>query len=295
MSHIRIGDDSTEYSINNSIIVENITDSGFFEASLLLSGRFLTIRRNQSPYLSIPFYNYMNLHTVKAYQTPNLVKLYESKISITTDTSPSVSGSEAINLITNLEHRSSNSDQYAITVSDPWTRLTDKSCFEVDYTTIKSQGNKMIIGFDFTESVFIHAVLHTQSEGSLPYSSSYGPSSLKHFYQNYEVYIGDHSIYSYNQKCAGGPFLDPSNPTTFKLDWRAFYYAEDPFSVGQGMVWPFGKENWCNLEGRYLFMVADMSQQVSSAADSDKVSVCSLGVSAPGISGTVSRYQLLLK
>ena len=78
VSHIRIGDDPTEYSINNSIIVENITDSGFFEASLLLSGRYLTIRRNQrSPNLSSPYYDAMNLHTLKAYQIPNLVKMYE--------------------------------------------------------------------------------------------------------------------------------------------------------------------------------------------------------------------------
>ena len=189
-----------------------------------------------------------------------------------------MSGSEAINLITNLEHRSSNSDLYAIEVSDPSTTLPDKSCFEIEYTTIKSQGNKVILGFDFTESVFIHAVLHTQSEGNLSHAYMYGPSSLKHFYQNYEVYIGDHTVYSYNQKCPGGPFLDPSDPTTFTYEKRAFDKAEDPFLVGQGMVWPFGKENWCNLEGRYLFMVADMSQHVSSAADSDKVSVCSLGV-----------------
>ena len=44
------------------------------------------------------------------------------------------------------------------------------------------------------------------------------------------------------------------------------------------MVWPFGKENWCNLEGRYLHMVADMSQQIASAENSDTVTVCSVGV-----------------
>ena len=48
--------------------------------------------------------------------------------------------------------------------------------------------------------------------------------------------------------------------------------------MGRGKVWPFGKENWCNLEGQYLHMVADMSQHVSTAADSDTVSICSVGV-----------------
>ena len=45
-----------------------------------------------------------------------------------------------------------------------------------------------------------------------------------------------------------------------------------------GKVWPFGKENWCNMQGRYLHLVADMSQHVSTAADSDEVSVCSVGI-----------------
>ena len=44
------------------------------------------------------------------------------------------------------------------------------------------------------------------------------------------------------------------------------------------MVWPFGKENWCNMKGRYLHMVADMSMYELTAADSDTVSVCSVGV-----------------
>ena len=48
--------------------------------------------------------------------------------------------------------------------------------------------------------------------------------------------------------------------------------------MGKGMVWPFGKENWCNLEGRYVHLVADMSRYVASASNSDTVSVCSIGV-----------------
>ena len=47
--------------------------------------------------------------------------------------------------------------------------------------------------------------------------------------------------------------------------------------MGKGYVWPFGKENWCNLEGRYMHLVADMSLYVATAANTDTVSVCSLG------------------
>ena len=179
VSHIRIGDDSNEYSTNNTKIVDNITDGGFFEASRLLSGRYLTLRRD----LASPIDNYMDFRNLKAYQTPNLVKLYESKISITPDTSSSVIGSEATNLIKNLEHRTSDKNNEAIIVSVPEERLGSKTCFEVDYTAIKSQGNKMIIGFDFTESVFIHAVLHAQSEGTGNWAyDNGGPDFLKTFY-----------------------------------------------------------------------------------------------------------------
>ena len=48
--------------------------------------------------------------------------------------------------------------------------------------------------------------------------------------------------------------------------------------MGTGYIWPFGMENWCNLEGKYLHIVADMSAYTSSAADSDEVSVCSLSI-----------------
>ena len=44
--HIRIGDDATEYGQSNPTIVENIADGGLFEATSLLSGRYLTLRRN---------------------------------------------------------------------------------------------------------------------------------------------------------------------------------------------------------------------------------------------------------
>ena len=37
-------------------------------------------------------------------------------------------------------------------------------------------------------------------------------------------------------------------------------------------------ENWCNLEGRYMHMVADMSKSEPYALGSHEVSICSLGV-----------------
>ena len=37
-------------------------------------------------------------------------------------------------------------------------------------------------------------------------------------------------------------------------------------------------ENWVNLEGNYMHLVADMSTYTGSAAPTDTVSVCSLGI-----------------
>ena len=37
-------------------------------------------------------------------------------------------------------------------------------------------------------------------------------------------------------------------------------------------------ENWCNLEGQYMHMVANLSDQVGSALDADTISVCTVGV-----------------
>ena len=63
-SHIRLGDDDTEYSTSNTIIVASVTDGGFWEASSLISGRYLTIRRDVTS--SIPDVNY-NLREIKLY------------------------------------------------------------------------------------------------------------------------------------------------------------------------------------------------------------------------------------
>ena len=76
----------------------------------------------------------------------------------------------------------------------------------------------MIIGFDFSESVFIHAIVHAQDQLSGFRAYDEGISYLKNFYQNYEIFIGNNSSFSKNQKCDGGPFLDPNNSATYVHD-----------------------------------------------------------------------------
>ena len=46
--------------------------------------------------------------------------------------------------------------------SSPYVdHLDQKSCFVTDYSQISSSGYKAIIGLDFSESVFMHAILHS--------------------------------------------------------------------------------------------------------------------------------------
>ena len=42
-------------------------------------------------------------------------------------------------------------------------------------------------------------------------------------------------------------------------------------------VWNYGKESWCNLEGRYIHIVADLSAYTDllNAAD---MGICNLGI-----------------
>ena len=136
---------------------------------------------------------------------------------MTADTTyPSVNGFEFVNLFQNLEHRSSGNNLKAITVAAPNKQtLSQNTCFKVDYAALKSNDNKFIIGFDFSESVFIHAVLHSQDELNVNTVMSAGPEYLKNFFQSYEIYIGDSENYNENKRCPGGPFLNPNDSESY--------------------------------------------------------------------------------
>ena len=43
------------------------------------------------------------------------------------------------------------------------------------------------------------------------------------------------------------------------------------------MVWPYGAEHWCNLEGQYLHIVADLNDLYAASLDYE-MSLCTLGV-----------------
>ena len=69
-------------------------------------------------------------------------------------------------------------------------------------------------------------------------------------FQNYEIYVGNHADYTKNKKCAGGPFM--------KIDDSANYHTYSYEHTPYPDIWNYGRETWCNLEGQYMHIVADL-------------------------------------
>ena len=88
---------------------------------------------------------------------------------------------------------------------------------KVAYSEIKANGGRLVIGYEYSESVFMHAITHGQDhlDGN---SWVQVTSDLKHLLQNYELFIGEDADYTKNTKVPGGPFLHPDNQDTYAFD-----------------------------------------------------------------------------
>ena len=111
----------------------------------------------------------------------------------------------------------------------------------------------------------------------------YGKYAYEHInrsqlFQNYKIYIGDNENFLYNSECAGGPFLRADTQESYVYDGYADENdTKNAFGQDQGTVWPYGDEQWCNLEGQYLHIVADLSQ-VNDGISNYQMSLCTLAV-----------------
>ena len=97
--------------------------------------------------------------------------------------------------------------------------------------------------------------------------------------QNVEIYVGDDPVYSNNQKCEGGPFLniDASNQTTFVVSDASNDTLTGPWATTGSITWHnYGKEVWCNLKGRYTSIVADLKHMASQSTLD--MSLCNVGI-----------------
>lgn len=151
----------------------------------------------------------------------------------------------------------------------------------VSWQTIETEsGGKIVLGFDFGESVFMHAIMHAHDQFGLNEGTNLPNNSdgnMRKLFQNFQVHIGDSASYASNAQCAGGPFLDPSKQSTFVYSAKAYNNNYTVFHGQRGLVWPFGGEIWCNMEGRYLHFVADLSRYMPNGSQ-DTVSICAIGV-----------------
>ena len=75
------------------------------------------------------------------------------------------------------------------------------------------------------------------------------------YFQSASLWVGnDAGVATNNEPCQASPFLDIDDPDN---------YFADPHSVNSGNLspWKYGHEQWCNKEGRYLHLVADLANQ----------------------------------
>ena len=79
------------------------------------------------------------------------------------------------------------------------------------------------------------------------------------------IYIGDDPDYTKNPQCPGGPFMQTNDPK---------FFSTITLSSISEQFWNYGAEIWCNLEGQYISIVADLTD-LSGVYE---MSICNLGV-----------------
>ena len=77
------------------------------------------------------------------------------------------------------------------------------------------------------------------------------------------MYIGEGQDWTLNQKCPGGPFMVATDPNS-----KTFIN-----SVAKD-VWNGGTEIWCNMQGRYTHIVANLAHMTPPYT----MSLCNIGI-----------------
>ena len=108
----------------------------------------------------------------------------------------------------------------------------------------------MSIVLDLKQSYFQHAILILDDHFGDPMQiSSLGSKS--NLLQKLQVYVGDDpNDYLQNNLCPGGPYLDREDQSN---------WVNDPNNNFNDEVWKYGAEIWCNKEGRYTHIIADLT------------------------------------
>ena len=132
-SEILVGYNQDPFSLDNQVVARNIVDGGFHDLPSP-EGNVVTFRRRGPN----PLYenSRLRLNEIRIYEIPNLLKVYQGQISITSETSSSLSGYEARNLLANLEKRSCGGRKQSA-ISSPYKKeneaaihLSQNTCFK---------------------------------------------------------------------------------------------------------------------------------------------------------------------
>ena len=69
--------------------------------------------------------------------------------------------------------------------------------------------------------------------------------------------------------------MNKDDPNTYYYNKQSDDANKDPFLRGEGFVHKNGNEIECNLIGKYVTMVSDMSEEAGNSYD---ISICSVGI-----------------
>ncbi len=92
-----------------------------------------------------------------------------------------------------------------------------------------------------------------------------GKGTSQKFYwhlQEVSIYIGDSEDYTKNTLCDGSPFLKLYDDESYVGRGGTFKYDPNIYNENRG-----GFEAWCNLHGKYTFLVTDYSKFLANGGD----------------------------
>ena len=96
---------------------------------------------------------------------------------------------------------------------------------------LATSGYLFVLGFQFEEPVFMHAITHVANQYSGSFVTNH--SNKSEFFQNYEIHIGNDTNYNKNPKCSGGPFLSINADDSYVTDDYAVNNSWN--GLGQGI------------------------------------------------------------
>jgi len=144
-------------------------------------------------------------------------------------------------------------------------RAAYQSCYKTSNIELAAEGHILKVVINLGEPLFIHSVLVVQDLFTGWQANAITDETK--FLQNFEIHIGPNAEPTLNWKCPGGPFMVTSD-TSNRVNVSTATYT--------GLMWNFGKEAWCNMEGQYIGIVADLIHY-GTAGVAYLMSICQLG------------------